>query len=203
MRDPRVRVARQAELNEPHMVALADYVAALRIGSSSEYPDFDPHDGGVDARLLFLFEKPGPMTAADGGEAVGSGFISRDNDDPTAEATYRFMARAGLARRDTVIWNVVPGWNGTRRITGHELAAGLRAVDDLVAMLPKLRGIVLVGRKAQRAERALLARGYRIFRSAHPSPIVRATRPGDWARIPDDWRAAALATGVLGPGHER
>jgi hypothetical protein len=48
-------------------------------------PDFDPLDGGVNAQVLFLLEKPGPMAAEDGKRA-GSGFISRDNDDGTAEA---------------------------------------------------------------------------------------------------------------------
>jgi hypothetical protein len=44
---------------------------------------------------LFLFEKLGPMTA----EAGGSGFISRNNDDPTAEATFRFMEQAKIPRK--------------------------------------------------------------------------------------------------------
>jgi hypothetical protein len=29
-------------------------------------------------------------------ERTGSGFISRDHDDPTAEATFHFMRKAGL-----------------------------------------------------------------------------------------------------------
>jgi hypothetical protein len=44
--------------------------------------------------------------------AAGSGFISRDNDDPTAEATFHFMERAGIPRRDALIWNhPVVGWS--------------------------------------------------------------------------------------------
>jgi hypothetical protein len=55
-----------------------------------EVPEFDPLDGGVEAQVLFLFEKPGPMTAELGGsKRSGSGFISRNNDDPTAEATFK------------------------------------------------------------------------------------------------------------------
>jgi hypothetical protein len=44
----------------------------------------NPFDGGIAAQLLFLFEKPGPMT--DGKN--GAGFISRNIVDPIAEATF-------------------------------------------------------------------------------------------------------------------
>ena len=47
----------------------------MRVCALDEVPDFDPLDGGVEARALFLFEKPGRMTAGQS----GSGFISRDN----------------------------------------------------------------------------------------------------------------------------
>lgn len=58
------------------------------------------------------------MTSVTFGERVmGSGFISRDNDDPTAEATARFMAKAQLAQELTLTWNIIPWWNGTRRIS--------------------------------------------------------------------------------------
>jgi hypothetical protein len=77
-----------------------------------EVPEFDSLDGGVDARVLFLFEKPGPMTAEGNGanRRVGSGFISRNNDDPTAEATFTFMRQANLPRKLTILWNVIPWW---------------------------------------------------------------------------------------------
>jgi len=90
-----------------------------------DVPDFDPLDGGINAEVLFLFEKPGPMTS-------GSGFISRDNDDPTAETTMDFMAKAGLARERTVTWNVIPWWwNGTTKVTPAELRQGTACVRDL------------------------------------------------------------------------
>jgi hypothetical protein len=72
-------------LGQSHIAKLTTYASKLREGGDVEVPDFDPLDGGGDARALFLFEKPGPMTA-ESGRRPGSGFISRDNDDPTAEA---------------------------------------------------------------------------------------------------------------------
>ncbi len=179
---------RRALVQQPHVAPLNDLAGALRAQGRGAVPDFDPIDGGVRAKALFLFEKPGPMTdALSGLRRRGSGFISRDNDDPTAEATFRFMAQARIPRQLTVIWNIVPWWNGTRRITAAELRDGVAAVDALVALLPELRVIMLVGRKAGRARPLLEGRNVRIFQSAHPSPIVRASRPVIWNSIPHQW----------------
>jgi hypothetical protein len=73
----------------------------------------------------------------------GSSFISRNNDDPTAEATFKFMQRADISRKQTVIWNSIPGWNGTRHITRAELDVGMEELKELLPLLPKLRTIVL------------------------------------------------------------
>jgi hypothetical protein len=184
-------------LERPHIRPLTKYVAELRDRSSLEFPEFDPADGGTEASLLFLYEKPGPMTSSDGrGNRAGSGFISRDNDDPTAEATFRFMHEAGIPRAATVIWNVVPGWNGTRRITSNELADGVEEVRRLIGLLPRAKGVILVGQKAARAEPLLRRTGLRTFRSDHPSPLVRASHPERWLRIPEAWRSAAQVCGV-------
>src|SRR5579872_4039607 len=87
MRDAGVRVQREAMLCKMHMARLVKYTAGLRDRGLGEVPNFDPLDAGVDARVLFLFEKPGPKTAKDG-RRKGSGFISRDNDDGTAAAIF-------------------------------------------------------------------------------------------------------------------
>jgi hypothetical protein len=150
------------------------------------FPDFDPLDGGTGADIFFLLEKPGPMASA-------SGFISRDNDDPSADATFRFMAEAGLPRGRTVTWNVIPGWNGTRKVTPAELRAGVDALTGLLPLLPKLRTIILVGKKAQRAAPLLEPLGLWIFASPHPSPLVRASQPEAWRAIPSIWARARAA----------
>jgi hypothetical protein len=48
------------------------------------------------------------------------------------------------------ITSVIPGWNGTRKVTATELQAGVVELNGLLPLLPKRRTIVLVGRKAQR-----------------------------------------------------
>ena len=183
---------RRQRLHEPHVAPLTEYVETLRVAHPGwEFPDFDPLDGGVNADLLFLLEKPGPMASAGG---KGSGFISRDNDNPTAEAIFTFMREAGLARERTVIWNVVPGWNGTRQVTTAELLAGLDAFKSLLPLLSKLRTVVLVGQKAQRAAPLVKPLGLRILVSAHPSPQVRASQFDVWRRIPLIWAQADEAS---------
>jgi hypothetical protein len=126
------------------------------------------------------------MTSAAG---KGSGFISRNNDDPTAEATFDFMKQADLPRNRTVIWNVVPGWNKTRKITATELSEGVAALKGLLSLIPKLRTIILVGQKARRAKPLLEGEGFRILVSAHPS-LVRASQPDVWSKIPSVWAQA-------------
>lgn len=187
--DAAARNERSKLLNEPHAAPLRDFVSDLRQRFPlAEFPDFDPLDGGVKANILFLFEKPGPKTSIAGG---GSGFISRDNDDPTAEATFRFMAQAGIERRRTVVWNFIPGWNGTRSIGRSELLDGTDRLRELMALLPDVHNVVLVGKKAQRANRFLVDHGYRVLSSPHPSPLVRARWPEVWIGIPSIWAQAA------------
>jgi len=191
LRDPDAIAKRRSLLSERHVLNLATYVEELRALGRGEVPDFDPLDGGDEARVLFLFEKPGPMTSSKRGqERTGSGFISRDNDDPTAEATFLFMQKAWLDRRLTAVWNIVPWWNGTRAIRADELRAGLNALDDLLKLLTSLRVVVLVGRKAGRAHSHLQRMGLPVLQSAHPSPIVRASRPKSWQSIPYQWAGA-------------
>ena len=219
LRDPDARARRRELLDARHMRPLNEYVAGLRKRSDIkvhfdppdgpqvdnaqppariEVPDFDPLDGGVDAIILFLFEKPGPMTSTTTGARTrtGSGFISRDNDDSTAENTFTFMREAGIPRKQTVTWNVVPWWDGTTKVTAADLREGAEETRRLMGLLPRLRVVVFVGKKALRARPHLEDTGLAFFSSYHPSPKVRATRPDKWREIPSVWaRAWAKAAG--------
>jgi hypothetical protein len=186
LRDAAVRERRKAMLGLPHIAPLTAYAARLRERGLGEVPEIDPLDGGVDAHVLFLFEKPGPMIAA-GGQRVGSGFISRNNDDATAEATFRFMEQAKLPRRLTVTWNAIPWWNGTVNLTTQELREGVTSLRELMSLLSKLRAVVMVGQKAAVARPYLEQSGLALFMSDHPSPRVRARWPERWKRIPSEW----------------
>jgi hypothetical protein len=186
MPDANVRQRRKAILDLPHIAPLTAYVAGLRRRATAEVPEFDPLDGGVDARVLFLFEKPGPM-AAESSKRTGSGFISRNNDDATAEATFRFMEQSGIPRKLTVIWNVVPWWNGTRKVSSRELYRGSTCVEELVKLLPALSAVVMVGKSAARAEQYLATTGLALIASWHPGPLVKARFRARWETIPFQW----------------
>ena len=179
--DPALRTARRAMLALPHAAPLAAYAAGLR-RPGVQVPDFDPLDGGTLARVLFLLEKPGPGIHPDG-------FVSRDNATPTAAAIRAFMAQAGLPRGETVLWNLVPWWNGTTAVTAAERRAGVQALVALLPLLPTLDTAVLVGRTAEAARGAL--GGLRMLASAHPSPQVRAGNRALWDAIPGVWAQAA------------
>ena len=189
--NPAVRQRRRALLDRPHMKPLNEYVARLRRERKfGEIPDFDPLDGGIEAQVLFLFQKAGKQTVG----CNGSGFISRNNDDNTAKATFNFMREAGIPRELTVTWNVVPGWNGEDDVAAPERRAGIRCLKELLALLPRLRAVVLVGGEAQRAWRFVARPDLCVFPSYHPSP--RGKTSEQWRAIPADWAKVKPVLGL-------
>ena len=150
------------------------------MGPYAGIPYFDPWDGGVQAELLLLLEAPGP-------KAVSTGFISRNNPDETAKNLFELANRAGLERKRSVIWNVVPWYIGTgktiRAAKAADINQGVPYLGRLVQLLPKLRAVVLLGKKAQRAETHLneMLPDLSIFECPHPSPMFvnRASGNGE------------------------
>lgn len=189
MKHEHVRAERQRLLSEPHIAPLVAFCRRLEAAGFGDVPMFDPLDGGVNARVLFLLEKPGPKTAPDGRH--GSGFISRDNDDPSAAHSLMFHRASGLDRKETLLWNIIPWWDGTTKFSAHHRRAGIDRVRELIALLTNLDTIVLVGRTAHQAERELAGTGLRILKSWHPSMRVRNGFPEKFASIPEVWRQAA------------
>jgi hypothetical protein len=191
LRKPEVIAELERMLGARHIEPLSRYVDGLRAKHPDwEFPDFDPLDGGVDADMLFLLEKPGPKTSATG-VRKGSGFISRNNNDPTAEALFNFMVQAGITRKRTVLWNVIPGWNETIKTTSEELRRGVDELRNLLPLLPKVQSVVLVGSKAKMASALIQSMGLRVFTSAHPGPKVRSINPDLWKAIPRQWKRAS------------
>lgn len=126
-------------------------MASLRnaLGNQHHIPDFDPCDGGTQARVLFLLEAPGPRANA-------SGFVSSNNPDPTARNLWNLIHNAGIARTDTLIWNIVPWYVGENGhilpVNSTDIRQALPHLKELLALLPRLEMIVFVGRKAQFAK---------------------------------------------------
>lgn len=153
-------------------------------------PWFDPHEAGVEARILLLLEAPGRR-------AVGSGFVSPDNDDQTAQNMWTLLREAGIdRRREVVTWNIVPWYIGDgqriRPATRADLDQARPALRELLSLLPDLRVVVLLGRKAARGwTRAGL--DLDSVEAPHPSPLALNTRPA--AR--DAVRAALVRARLL------
>ena len=175
-------------LNQSHIAPLTAYVEELRKREWGEVPYFDPMDAGINAKVLFLFEKPGPMTSNNPkSKKAGSGFISRNNDDLTAKATFNFMERAHIPRDATVIWNVIPGWNGKIKFSAEERHRGAACVAELTTLLPALRAVIFVGATAAKAKPALEGKGLFLLSSDHPSPRVKNSYRSRWENIPSVW----------------
>ena len=175
--DPAEVSRRRSLLAARHMRPLTLYAASLR-RDGVQVPDFDPEDAGVDAKALFLFEKPGPLAAS-------SGFISRNNDDQTAENTFNFMKDENIPRKKVAIWNVIPWWDGSISLSAKQRKEGVAAAFGLVALFPQLRAIMFVGNEAALALPHF--RNFHCYRSAHPSNKVRATNRAMWDVIPTAW----------------
>ncbi len=163
--------ARLTQLQEPHIKPLTSYVEKLRLEVGRlKIPYFDPWDGGVNAECLFLLEAPG-------GNAVASNFISRNNNDETAKNFFSLNCEAGLSRKNTITWNIIPWYIGTERkikaANNKDITDGIPHLIRLLALLPNLRVVVLLGRKAERAESYFFNTKpeLKILRSPHPSPL--------------------------------
>lgn len=181
LRNPEERARRQTLLGEDHVAPLAAYAAQLAERTGKAVPMVDPLDGGVNARLLILLETPGPRV-------LGTGFVSRDNPSGTSANMFRFLTNAGIARTDTVIWNIVPWLIQTlgqrnRNPSRLEVAEGLAHLPDFLDLLPRLELAVLAGRKAEAALGLLEAREIPCLTMPHPSPTYVCTSPDVALRI--------------------
>lgn len=166
------REARRGRLARKHVLPLEQFAKKLRATrpESKHVPSFDPDDAGNKARVLLLLEAPGP-------KAVESGFVSRNNPDPTARNLFRLLQDAELPRSVTAVWNVIPWYLGSGKKIRPAKAADLEAAKPwllcLLSQLPHLREIVLVGKKAQRARESLSnRRDLRLTDCPHPSNQV-------------------------------
>lgn len=154
---------------------LRAWAADLAVRRDVHVPQFDPAEAGVDAKVLFLLEAPGPMTNA-GNKRAGSGFISVDNDDATAAAMWSARDAAGL-HDGAISWNIVPWYLGTaaRKPTAQELRDGASALREVLTLLPYLEVVALTGRYAQEGWRRHVAPwfadGPDVVDIWHPSPL--------------------------------
>jgi len=125
-------------LNLPHMMPLTRYLGEIKRDEGAErfIPDFDPCDGGIYAKGLFLLDSPDSAT-------VKSGFVSRNNLDYASRNLCVLMKRARIDRRYTLIWNLTP-W----KLADTEEPVTDKAfflLERLIRLLSQLSVVVLIG----------------------------------------------------------
>lgn len=127
-------------------------------------PYVSPLYGGINAHVLFLFQDPGPATRA----GKGSGLLSPENDDPSAELFSTCLEAAGLSYSDVITWNAYPWFIPTQVApSSRMLAEGTAPLAKLIDVLPALRAVCLGGRKAEL--------GWARYASTHPSTTAQLT----------------------------
>lgn len=188
--DPEALRERLSQVDAVHVAPLTGFVRRLRerAGPQAAIPYFDPWDGGVNAKVLFFLEAPGP-------KARNSGFVSMNNPDQTAKNFFEISYEAGLHRKELLIWNTVPWYIGSGRkirpANAADIASGTEFLAELLVLLPKLEAVVLVGLKAKRVENDIraIAPHLQIFCSPHPSPMFVNRKPENRGKLLQCWRA--------------
>jgi len=191
-RDPAFLAAKQARLKEPHVAPLNALAERIMNEVKVSVPWVDPDSGGVEAGALFLFEAPGARaTGATGPRAGarGSGIISPDNNDGTAENMWRLHHEAGLAPSAVLPWNIVPWYVGSgtkiRAVDRADIDAAGPYLRMLIDLLPSLRVVVTFGAKPRQGWfRYLLREDVRLL----PTLVVPHPSPQSLNRYPENRR---------------
>lgn len=195
MRDRAFRDAQHAHLRDPHIAPFTELIDGLRhVPGRGWMPYLAPMYGGVHARVLSIFQDPGPMTE----QGTGSGMLCCESDDPSAQVHASLLAEAGIPYRELLPWNAYPWYihKQQRRVTAADLDAAADPLRRLIGLAPRLRIVMLHG--------GLARDGWRRFRSKcpstarpltvvetfhtsrtafrHPDPAVRQARMNDLRR---------------------
>ncbi len=185
--NPFEREKRERMLLQAHIAPLTHYVNYLRKELKKEdgIPYFDPYDGGTHARVLYVQQSPGRVSAKT------TRFISRNNPDRKAKETFRLHHEAGLKRSDTVLWNIIPWYRQPgENICKRDRLEGMKYLNDLMDLLSNLKALVLAGRQAQQAfEESNQELPFQVIYCNIPSPYNIEINFKDDAHFFDDIRS--------------
>ena len=178
--DPDFLAEKIGRIHDLHVAPLNALVEQWR-QEGRAVPWVDPDSGGVDSRILFLLESPGPASSAE----HGSGVISTDNNDQTAARFWRLSTHAGLDRASYISWNVVPWYISENHKSANATAAdgreALPYLHQFIQRLPALRIVVVMGVLAESCWLRYLRRPdspvLPLVTTAHPSASSRRGRP--------------------------
>ena len=192
MKDPEYRQSQLDSVHDEHIAPVTEFISCL----STERPELPgvpfvaPHYGPETARILSLSSNPGPRA---GGEK-GSGLLSVQNDDASAERMLKVYAAAGIRDEDVVPWNAFPWFvheqlpNG---LTSDYIEQGVHVLGRFLDLCPNIVSIVAHGGDAHRC--AQLLRSSRIV-----GPLVRRRGIHTW-----DARHTSNRAFILSPQQRR
>jgi len=171
MSDPAVRADLAARVRDPHVAPFADLVDELRAQHPGRaVPHVAPTSRGVEARVLVLHRSPAPAPTPGAGDAPEP-LLSVEGHDAASERLHGLLTTAGVDPALVLPWNAVP-WavDPAQPLTAADAKAGRLVLARVVALLPRLRVVVLHGREVEPVWDALAAAG-----SALP-PGIRVER---------------------------
>jgi transcription elongation GreA/GreB family factor/uracil-DNA glycosylase len=165
------RQRRKRFIRHPHIAPinhLIDMIAEAENAPGLPYDD--PLFGGVNAEMLFILKSP----QADANPSLfGTRFLSLDNDDEGAENMFYAIADNNIDRSRCLAWNICPFPTIANNPSDAEISRAAPYTRQLIAMLPDLKVVVLLGGPAgQGWSQALLGgrRDVAVIRGASPSP---------------------------------
>ncbi|MFC0315121.1 uracil-DNA glycosylase [Gordonia phosphorivorans] len=185
--DPAHQALLIAGRDDPHVAPINEYVDNLVELTGEWQPYVAPTYGGVNARLLSLFQDPGPKTRVQ----QGTGMLSVENPDDSAARYLDLLERHGIDVADTQSWNSYPWYLGTtpHGPTDEQLRRGTSALADLRRLLPQLHVVLLHGKAARKAWALLaaanpdLVEGITTIETYHTSlRVVEGKSPAERAR---------------------
>ncbi|MEQ3553916.1 uracil-DNA glycosylase [Pseudonocardia nematodicida] len=159
MSDARYRERQWRDRYAPHVAPINQLVDELGTRDEAGHPPYvAPMYRGVHARGLVILRDPGPKAGGD----KGSGFLSVENDDQTAQRQDEFFRGAGIDPVDVVPWNAYP-WYINRKPSRDQLIQGTEPLRRLIELMPELCVVILEGNDAKA--------GWTLFLSRHGSWI--------------------------------
>lgn len=169
MRDQAFRDEQWRRRHEPHVAPLNRQLERwAQYGQVSLPPLVPPHLGGINARIVCVLRDPGPRA----GGPKGSGFISWENDDPSAERHQAFANHAGISDRDVVTFNSYL-WYINAKPSKAQLLAGTDEFLTLLRLVERPQ-VIIFHRGTAHSFRRLLDR---VQPGWSPVPT---TAPGAW-----------------------
>ena len=174
---------------DPNVRRINEYVDELRAHRAGAFiPYVAPTYGGVNARLLTLYQDPGPKT--DPSNRNGSGMLCLENADFSAARAKHFLNKAGIDVSEIISWNAYP-WPKPHPQTSATDDEAVVALIGFLRLVPDLSVVVLNGTVAKRIWRLMEqmdlgpAAGMTVYSTFHPSPraINPAQKPADYIEM--------------------